>query len=157
MKSVALKSYPRTAKGTIAARKIRGQGRIPAVMYGPKSDPRSLEVEHKTIEGLMKQSVGEHLLIDLSIEDEQASRLTLLQEIQHHPLNGRVLHIDFHEVNPDEEVEIEVPVETTGEAVGVKIGGGTMEHVLFNVRVRVPAGLLRIGRGRGCPGRGHRT
>ena len=54
-----------------------------------------------------------------------------------HGLNG--VHVDFHEVAPDEKVSVLVPVEAIGEAVGVKTGGGTLEHVLFKIRVR---GLL---------------
>jgi large subunit ribosomal protein L25 len=59
-----------------------------------------------------------------------------VQEIQHHPLDGKVLHVDFHEVAEDEKVTVQVPVETTGEAVGVKTGGGTLEHILFKLKVR---------------------
>jgi large subunit ribosomal protein L25 len=60
----------------------------------------------------------------------------LLQEVQHHPLSQKVLHVDFHEVSADEPVVVSIPVESTGEAVGVKTGGGVLEHVLFKVKVR---------------------
>ena len=59
-----------------------------------------------------------------------------MQEIQHHPLDGKVLHVDFHEVAENEKVTIKVPVETSGEAAGVKTGGGVLEHVLFKIKVR---------------------
>jgi large subunit ribosomal protein L25 len=68
-------------------------------------------------------------------KDARAKRLALVQEIQHHPLTGKVLHVDFHEVAEDEKVTVSVPVETTGEAAGVK-AGGTLEHVLHKVKVR---------------------
>ena len=75
--------------------------------------------------------------MDLSVEnDARAKRLALVQEIQHHPLDGKVLHVDFHEVAENEKVTVQVPVETTGEAAGVKTGGGTLEHVLFKLKVR---------------------
>jgi len=67
---------------------------------------------------------------------DQAKRLALVQEVQHHPLSGKVLHVDFHEVSATEKVTVMVPVETTGEAVGVKTGGGVLEHVLFKLKVR---------------------
>jgi large subunit ribosomal protein L25 len=63
-------------------------------------------------------------------------RLALVQEIQHHVLTRQVLHIDLHEVAEDEKVTVLVPVEAVGEAVGVKTGGGTLEHVLFKLKVR---------------------
>ena len=62
--------------------------------------------------------------------------MALVKEIQHHPLSGQMLHVDFQEVAEDQKVLVSIPVETTGEPVGVKIGGGTLEHVLFNVKVR---------------------
>ncbi|NDB77455.1 MAG: 50S ribosomal protein L25, partial [Verrucomicrobia bacterium] len=54
----------------------------------------------------------------------------------HHPVSGHILHVDFHEVAADEKVTINVPVESTGEAVGVKTGGGVLEHVMFRLKVR---------------------
>ena len=68
--------------------------------------------------------------------DARAKRLALVQEIQHHPLDGKVLHVDFHEVAENEKVTVQVPVETIGEAAGVKNGGGVLEHVLFKLKVR---------------------
>ena len=75
--------------------------------------------------------------MDLAIKDDaNPKRLALVQEVQHHPLSGHVLHVDFHEVSPTEKVTIMVPVETTGEAAGVKNSGGVLEHVLFKLKVR---------------------
>src|SRR6185295_6268782 len=56
--------------------------------------------------------------------------------VQHHALSGSVLHIDFHEIAATEKVTIMVPVEPTGEAVGVKTGGGVLEHVRHKLKVR---------------------
>src|SRR6185369_2411140 len=82
-------------------------------------------------------SVSENMLVDLSVKDDaRAKRLALVQEVQHHPLSGKVLHVDFHEVSETEKVTIQVPVETTGEAAGVKNSGGVLEHVLFKLKVR---------------------
>jgi len=66
----------------------------------------------------------------------------LVQDLQHHPLTGKVLHIDFHEVAENEKVTISVPVETVGEAEGVKTGGGVLEHVLFKIKARALPKLL---------------
>jgi large subunit ribosomal protein L25 len=72
--------------------------------------------------------------VDLAVD--QAKHLALVQEVQHHPLSGKVLHVDFHEVSPTEKVTIMVPVESAGESVGVKSGGGVLEHVLHKIKVR---------------------
>jgi len=59
-----------------------------------------------------------------------------VQEVQHHALSGHLLHVDLHEVTEDEKVTVNVPVESVGEAAGVKTGGGILEHVLFKIKVR---------------------
>ena len=116
---------------------MRAGGRIPAVIYGRQIQPQNLEVSAKEMEDLIHHSVSENLLVDLAVKDDaRPKRLALVQEVQHHPVTGKVLHVDFHEVAEDEKVTISVPVETVGEAEGVKTQGGVLEHVLFKLRVR---------------------
>jgi large subunit ribosomal protein L25 len=89
------------------------------------------------MENLIHHSLSENVLVDLAVDnDARPKRLALVQEIQHHPLTGSILHVDFHEVAEDEKVTIMVPVETTGEAAGVKTEGGVLEHVLFKIKAR---------------------
>ena len=137
MKSVALTAYPRSLARRAGAKKLRAKGRVPAVIYGRQTKPQNLEVNRTDLENLVHHSVSENLLLDLSVEqDARPKRLALVQEIQHHALSGQMLHIDLHEVSEDEKVTIMVPVESVGEATGVKNGGGVLEHVLFKVKVR---------------------
>ena len=137
MKSVALKAYPRSQVPPAEVTKLRRAGRVPATIYGRQAKPQNLEISAKEISDLIHHSVSENLLVDLSVEsDARSKRLALVKEIQHHPLDGKVLHVDFHEVAENEKVTVHVPVETTGEAAGVKTGGGTLEHVLFKLKVR---------------------
>ena len=134
MKSVLLNAFPRTLSGRGEVKKLRTAGRIPAVIYGGQTKPESLELVAKEMEDLIHHSLSENILVDLALD--KAQRLALVQEVQHHPLDGKVLHVDFHEVSPTEKVTIMVPVETIGEAAGVKTGGGVLEHVLFKIKVR---------------------
>jgi large subunit ribosomal protein L25 len=137
MKSVALKAYPRAQVQRAEVTKLRRAGRVPATIYGRLAKPQNLEVNSKEFADLLHHSASENLLVDLSVEnDARSKRLALVQEIQHHPLDGKVLHVDFHEVAENEKVTVQVPVETTGEAAGVKVGGGVLEHVLFKLKVR---------------------
>jgi len=118
-------------------KKLRETGRVPAIVYGRHAQPQNLELNRVEIENLIHHSVTENVLVDLSVQnDARAKRLALVQDVQHHPLNGGVLHVDLHEVAENEKVTVLVPVEPTGEAVGVKTGGGTLEHVLFKIKVR---------------------
>jgi large subunit ribosomal protein L25 len=137
MKSVALNAFPRTLGRRAGAKKLRTAGRIPAVIYGRQAKPQNLEVDSREMEDLIHHSVSENLLVDLAVKDDtRPQRLALVQEVQHHPLNGKVLHVDFHEIAETEKVTISIPVETTGEAEGVKTDGGVLEHVLFKIKVR---------------------
>lgn len=136
MKSVPLTIYPRKMSGRLGVKKLRAQGRVPAVMYGRHNAPQNLEVDYKAIDTLIKHSFSENLLVDLSTQDDGGRRLAIIKEVQHHPLTGLILHVDFQELVENEPVTITVPIESLGESVGVKVGGGVLEHVLFNMKVR---------------------
>jgi large subunit ribosomal protein L25 len=137
MKSVSLNAFPRTLGRRGGSKKLRSSGRIPAIIYGRQATPQSLEVNSRDMENLMTHAHGENVLVDLAIDkDGRPKRLALVQEVQHHPLNRHILHVDFHEVAENEKVTIKVPVETTGEAIGVKASGGVLEHVLFKISLR---------------------
>ena len=118
MKSVPLKAYPRTQVRRGEVKKLRSSGRVPAVIYGREAKPQNLEVNVKEFGDLIHRSASENLLVDLSVEnDARAKRLALVQEIQHHALTGKVLHVDFHEVAENEKVTIFVSIESVGEPV----------------------------------------
>jgi len=134
MKSVPLNASVRSVNGRAEVKKLRDAGRIPATIYGRQTKPENLELIAREMTDLIHHSLSENILVDLDVN--QKKRLALVQEVQHHPLSGKVLHVDFHEVAETETVTVMVPVETTGEAVGVKTGGGVLEHVLFKLKVR---------------------
>jgi large subunit ribosomal protein L25 len=137
MKSVALKAYPRSQVQRAEVKKLRAAGRVPATIYGRQAAPQNLEVNSKEFADLLNHSVSENVLVDLTVEkDARSKRLALVQDIQHQPLDGKVLHVDFHEVAENEKVTVQVPLETAGEPVGVTTGGGVLEHILHKLKVR---------------------
>jgi large subunit ribosomal protein L25 len=137
MKSVSLSAYPRQLARRGGVRKVRSNGRIPAVIYGRQAQPQNLEIGLKELDDLIHHSASENILVDLEVKDDtRPKRLALVKELQHHVLTGKVLHVDLHEVAENEKVTVTVPVETTGEATGVKTGGGVLEHVLFKLKLR---------------------
>lgn len=135
MKSLALNASVRTVTRRGENKKLRAAGLVPAVIYGRSTQPQNLEVNAKELDDLIHHGASENVLVDLSVKSESGKRLALVQEVQHHPLTKKVLHVDFHEVKTDEMVTLYVPVETSGESVGVK-GGGVLQHVTFKVKVR---------------------
>jgi large subunit ribosomal protein L25 len=136
MKSVSLSAFPRELSKRTGVKKVRATGRIPAVIYGRHNKPQNLEVTSKDLENVIHSAHSEVLLVDLAVGQGNGKRLALVRAIQHHPLSGTILHIDFQEVAENEKVTAMVPVETEGEAEGVKTGGGVLEHVLFKVKAR---------------------
>ncbi len=141
MKSVSLNAFPRELSKRTGVKKVRTNGRIPAVIYGRHNNPQNLEIAARDLENVIHTAHSEILLVDLAVTGT-AKRLALVRDIQHHPLSGRMLHVDFQEVAANEKVTASVPVETVGEAEGVKTGGGVLEHVLFKVKVRaIPSDL----------------
>lgn len=143
MKAISLTAYPRTLAGRNAVKQVRTAGRVPAVVYGRLQAAQNLELDSRQLDAVIHHSMSENILVDLLVEaDARPARLALVQDVQHHPVDGHVIHVDLHEVARDERVTISVPLESKGEPVGVKTGGGVLEHVVFKVKVRaLPADL----------------
>ena len=134
-KQVKLAAQIRSEVGRTAVKKIKSQGNVPAVIYAHNEAPVALQVVERDIDTLLAHAVGEHLLVDLQIAGG-ANRLALIQEVQHHPVTQRVLHVDFHGVSANEKIESSIPVEPVGEAVGVKSYGGILEQLVRSLTVR---------------------
>jgi large subunit ribosomal protein L25 len=134
-KQIKLNVQPRSQQGRNAVKKIKSAGFVPAVIYGKRETPVSLQVSAREIEDLLNHATGENVLVELEMGGEGQSRLALIQEVQHHPVRRNVLHVDFHAVNPNEALHAHVPIEVRGEAAGVKNRGGLLELNLHSLEV----------------------
>jgi len=136
-KQVKLSARPRPESGRNAVKQVRARGSVPAVIYGSRTAPANLEVPLRDLETILAHAVGENILVDLEIEDDGkgGARLALINEIQHHPVNQTVLHVDFKAVSVNETLVAEVVIESLGEAAGVKLGGGLLEQSLRSIEV----------------------
>ena len=132
-RQVKLTAERRTAIGRSAVRKIKATGSVPAVIYGAKDKAEPLQVSRREINAMLSHAAGENILVELEIAGK--SRLALVQEIQHAPLGGAVLHIDFHAVSMDEVIQADVPLEPVGTANGVKNMGGLLEQSLRTLAI----------------------
>lgn len=117
-----LTAATRDRSGKGPARAVRRENRVPAILYGPKTEPVSLSVSALQLEKLLRDTGGESKLLNLNIEGADA-RQVLIREVQVHPYRRRFLHIDFYEVPLDQPIEIEVVVELVGDSIGVQKGG----------------------------------
>src|ERR1041384_8202598 len=133
-KQVKLSAQRRTALGRSAVRKLKANGAVPAVIYGAKNEPEALQVSKREINAVLAHASGENILVELEI-DGAANRLAMVQEVQHSPVGGDVLHVDFHAVSMDEMIEADVPLEPVGTATGVKNFGGLLEQNLRTLTI----------------------
>jgi len=132
-KQVKLSAERRTVTGRSAVRKLKAKGVVPAVIYGAKDKAEPLQVSRRDINAMLSHASGENILVELEIAGK--SRLALVQEVQHAPLGGAILHIDFHAISMDEVIQADVPLEPTGVANGVKNMGGLLEHNLRSLAI----------------------
>lgn len=141
-KQVKLKVEQRDATGRSAAKKLKARGIVPAVIYGAKHKPQPLQVAARDINAMFSHASGENILVELEIPGEKANRMALVQEVQHSPVGGDILHIDFHAISMDEKIHAEVPLEPMGIANGVKNFGGLLEQSLRALPIEcLPADL----------------
>ena len=137
-KQVKLSARPRSESGRNAVKQVRARGGVPAVIYGSKDKPANLEISRRDIEALLSHAVGENILVELEIDEDgkKTNRLSLIQEVQHHPLRGEVLHVDFHAVSMTEKISADIVIESYGEPDGVKNFGGLLEQSMRSVTLR---------------------
>jgi ribosomal protein L25, Ctc-form len=133
-KQVKLSARPRSEAGRNAVKKVRARGAVPAVIYGAHDEPANLEVNLREIEAVLAHAANEHVLVDLDIADK-GNKLAIIQEVQHHPVRGDILHVDFHAVSTSETVQSEVPIEATGESTGVKNYGGILQQQVRSLQI----------------------
>jgi large subunit ribosomal protein L25 len=137
METVEITIERRAGSGKGAAGKLRGVGRVPAVVYGPKRNATSVSVDGIEFERRLGHLEGSHLIRLVSSgggDTELHERMVLLREMQRHPVTGQVLHADFYEVDLTERLAVSVPLHFTGKAVGV-VAGGILQPVMREIEV----------------------
>ncbi len=134
VETATLKARVREARGKGAMKRLRREGRIPAVVYSGRRESVPLDLDAEEFMHLLHHAASEHVFLTLEIEGEEEPRSVLLQEIQHEVLGENILHVDFREVLLTEKLRARVPIEPVGESAGVK-QGGVLEQILHEVEV----------------------
>jgi large subunit ribosomal protein L25 len=144
MKEVILQAEKREQSTKGALKAMRRQGRVPGVAYGDKDGPMAITLDEKSLQAALKAEGGRNALITLKIGE--ASHPALMKEIQRNAITRAILHVDFRRISLKQKVEVSVPLHVKGEAPGVKLSGGVLEHLVRAVSVRclpteIPTGL----------------
>ena len=134
MKEIVLEAQERPLTTTGAVKALRTQGRVPGVAYGEKEAPLVLSVDEKSVQSILRSAGGRNALISLKIGTKSHS--VLIKEIQRHPITRALRHMDFQRVSLKQKIETKVPLHVKGEAPGVKLGGGVLEHLVREIPVR---------------------
>ncbi len=124
----------RSHSGKSAARAVRRNGSVPAVVYGGKAEPQSIVLEHNDVlKHLEREAVYSHVL-DLKVDGK--TEQVILKGLQRHPAKSQILHMDFMRVDVNQELKVHVPLHFINEdiCVGVK-AGGTVTHAMVDVEV----------------------
>ena len=124
----SLKAAPRARSGSGRLKQMRREGWLPSVIYGRGVEAHNLKVDAKTFNELLAHSSSENILINLDVEGE-GTRLAFLQTIQHDPLSGAPLHLDFLAIDEKTPITAHIPTHLNGEPVGVKAGGILEQYV----------------------------
>ncbi len=125
-------------EGTRASRRLRREGRIPAVVYGLDNDPVSVSVAWPDLRLALNTDAGLNVLITLDIEGEQ--QLSVVKDLQRHPVRRDVIHVDFLRVTTDQEIEVDVPLVLVGEALEVTRANGMVDQTLYTLTVSAKPG-----------------
>ncbi|HZY62297.1 MAG TPA: 50S ribosomal protein L25 [Edaphobacter sp.] len=138
----AVAATPRTGKfNKNAARRVRVEGKIPAVVYGAGQDAVAVTVDPKVITKILHSESGHNTIFDLNVEGSAVVK-AMIVDWQHEPLKGRLLHIDLKRIAMDKTMRVSVPIQLIGTATGVKNQGGILDHVLREVEIEcLPADI----------------
>jgi large subunit ribosomal protein L25 len=139
----AVEAKPRVGGDKNAARALRRSGLIPAVLYGAGLDPVTVAVDPKQMRGILNSETGHNTIFDVKVDGTNAK--AMIVDWQFEPIKGSLLHVDLKRIAMDKKLRLMVPIDTIGEAPGVKAEGGILDQVLREVEVEcLPADIPNV-------------
>jgi large subunit ribosomal protein L25 len=115
------------------ARRVRRDGKIPAVVYGAGKDSLPISVDPRVVSRILNSETGHNTIFDLALDGEKTK--AMIVDWQYEPIKGRLLHIDLKRIALDKVLRVSVPIFLEGEAAGVKQEGGILEQILREVEI----------------------
>ena len=131
----AVVATPRTGKfNKNHARRVRVEGKIPAVVYGAGQETVAVAVDPKVVTKILHSESGHNTIFDLNVKGAAMVK-AMIVDWQHEPIKGKLLHIDFKRIAMDKAMRVSVPVQLTGSPVGVRTGGGVLDQIMREVEI----------------------
>jgi len=134
--SFELAAEARKDEGKGASRRLRHAGRVPAIIYGGKTAPQSLSLNHEKLLTLIENEKFYSTIVGINVDGKVHP--VVVKDLQMHPAKNHVLHLDLQRVLDDEKIRLRLPIHFKGESVapGVKTQGGIVSHRLADVEVQ---------------------
>jgi large subunit ribosomal protein L25 len=124
------------AVGKSGVKKLRREGKIPAIVYGGGKESMAITIDRHSVQELLKKESGENTIFLLKLRGTKQERRAMIREIQVHPITSEFLHIDFIRVMRGHKLSVTVPIELTGDCIGVR-HGGLVDFMSRNLQVEV--------------------
>lgn len=133
----------REGKGKGVARRLRKDNQIPAIFYGPMTEPILLAMDYPELKRVLKQASGENILLDLQIQSGKGNetRKVILKELQMDPVKDVCLHADFHEISMDKKITVNIPIHLINTPKGIS-QGGILQHIRRELTISCLPGNL---------------
>jgi large subunit ribosomal protein L25 len=125
----------RDGQGKSASRRLRRDGKVPAILYGGHSDPRALSLSHQKLLLMLDNERFYSTILNLKVGAEKQA--AVLKDVHRHPFKNAILHVDFQRVEENQKIRISIPLHFKNEAIapGVKTQGGLVSHMRTEVEV----------------------
>jgi large subunit ribosomal protein L25 len=138
-----LEAQPRTPGTKNDARRVRRDGRIPAVIYGAGKSAVPVAVDPRQVSRILHSDTGHNSVFDLALDGEKTK--AMIVDWQYEPIKGSLLHIDLKRIAMDQKLRVNVPIELVGDPEGVKTQGGLLEQIVREVEVEcLPADIPNV-------------
>lgn len=134
METLEIEAGLRDPGGKQKARRLRRSGKIPGILYGPKTDAVALELNKREFSNRVAGLEGSHLVRLKSSSTALADKVALVKEMQYHPITGEVVHADLYEVDLTARIRVHVPLHFIGKATGV-VRGGILQPIVREIEV----------------------
>ncbi len=135
MAKIEVNAMPRSLQGTGASRRLRGQKKVPGILYGGDLPAQNIELDHNSLFHQLKQEAFHASILSMNLDGKKDR--VLLRDVQMHPWKQMILHVDFQRVSANKKIHMKVPLHFVNAelAPGVKTGGGIVSHVMNEIDI----------------------
>jgi large subunit ribosomal protein L25 len=142
MDEIVIDVTPRTEFGKNPSRRLRRSGMIPGIVYGSSKPPVPISVDPKQVVRILHLESGVNTVFMLHLVGKDQRRYAMIKDVQTDPVSNRLQHTDFIRIQMDEAIQVNVPIQTVGEAPGVKLDLGILDIPLREIRIEsLPADI----------------